>query len=257
MNDAFGRPQSVVVLGGTSDIAQAVTERLAGTTCRTVVLAGRDEEALAGAGRRARAAGAERTATVRFDALGDAAGAVVDRCFEAAGGSADLVLLAVGALGPPRGDADDPQGVADLMTVNCAWPAAALSAAVGRLRAQGHGRVVVLSSVAAVRTRRSNLAYGAAKAGLDNLACSLAETLRNEPVRVQVVRLGFVHTKMTEGRRPPPFAVTVDRAATAIIEGIERRGPVIWAPPPLRWMFAVARLLTLRQWWALPGASEG
>ena len=38
------------------------------------------------------------------------------------------------------------------------------------LRAQGHGRIVVLSSVAGVRVRRANYVYGASKAGLDAFA---------------------------------------------------------------------------------------
>jgi len=41
MNDAFGRPQSMVVLAGTSEIARAVIRRTAADRCRTVVLAGR------------------------------------------------------------------------------------------------------------------------------------------------------------------------------------------------------------------------
>ncbi|MGH9089413.1 MAG: SDR family NAD(P)-dependent oxidoreductase [Acidimicrobiales bacterium] len=256
MNDAFGRPQTVLVLGGTSAIAQAVIDRLAGTTCRTVVLAGRDDDTLSRAAERATSAGAERTATVHFDALATEADDVVDRCFEAAGRAVDLVLVAVGALGPPKGDAADPKVVADLMTVNCTWPAAALVAMVHRLRVQGQGRVVVLSSVAAVRTRKNNLAYGAAKAGLDVFARGVAETLRGTAVVVQIVRLGFVRTKMTDGRRSPPFAVSVDQAADDIVAAMERGGAVVWSPPALRWFFTVARMLTLRQWWSLPGVSE-
>ena len=40
MNDAFGHPQSVVVLGGTSEIAQQVVALLAADRCRSVVLGG-------------------------------------------------------------------------------------------------------------------------------------------------------------------------------------------------------------------------
>ena len=42
------------------------------------------------------------------------------------------------------------------------------------LRNQGHGRIVVLSSVAGYRVRAANLVYGAAKAGLDGFALGSA-----------------------------------------------------------------------------------
>ena len=47
MQDAFGSPQSVLVLGGTSEIALATVRLLIERRCRTVVLAVRDPEAAA------------------------------------------------------------------------------------------------------------------------------------------------------------------------------------------------------------------
>ena len=49
MQDAFGHPQRLVVLGGTSDIARAVAARLCRERVRTVVLAGRSASLLAAA----------------------------------------------------------------------------------------------------------------------------------------------------------------------------------------------------------------
>ena len=48
MRDALGAPQSVLVLGATSDIAQAITRKLVERRCRTVVLAARRPEHLDG-----------------------------------------------------------------------------------------------------------------------------------------------------------------------------------------------------------------
>ena len=42
-----------------------------------------------------------------------------------------------------------------------------------RLRRQGHGRLVVLSSVAGERARRANFIYGSSKSGLDAFAQGL------------------------------------------------------------------------------------
>ncbi len=42
MENAFGQPQNVVVLGGSSDIARSITKALCAARTRTVVLAGRN-----------------------------------------------------------------------------------------------------------------------------------------------------------------------------------------------------------------------
>ena len=139
-----------------------------------------------------------RVETVTFDASTlDDVDKTVMRCFEAAAEPVDLVVVAVGELGSQAVDEMDPDRVARMMTVNLTWPAAALSAVAGRMRRQGHGRIIVLSSVAGFRIRRSNFIYGSAKAGLDGFALGLAEALRGTGVSVHIVRPGFVHTKMT------------------------------------------------------------
>ncbi len=85
--------------------------------------------------------------------------------------------MAVGDLGDPETDEDHPDRVAHLLTVNATWPASALSAVAAQLRVQGHGRILVLSSVAGYRVRRANFVYGTAKAGLDAFAMGLGEAL--------------------------------------------------------------------------------
>ena len=253
MDDAFGSPQSVVVLGGTSDIATAIVSRLVAARTRTVVLAGRDPGRLASAAAALGPAGATAR-TVVFDAADVAdAGPAVDRCFEAAGDDVDLVLVAVGLLGEPADHEEDAAGVAEMAAVNYTWPAAAMAAAAGRLRAQGHGRIVVLSSVAGVRVRRANYVYGAAKAGLDGFALGLGDALRGSGVTVQVVRPGFVRSRMTTGRRAAPFATEPAEVAEAVMRGIASGAPVIWAPPILRWVFLVMRHLPAPIWRRLPG----
>jgi len=54
-----------------------------------------------------------------------------------------------------------------------------LTRIVERMRRQGHGTVVVLSSVAGERVRKSNFAYGASKAGLDGFSQGLGDALEH------------------------------------------------------------------------------
>ena len=71
------------------------------------------------------------------------------------------------------------------------------------MRAQAHGWIVALSSVAGERVRRSNFVYGSTKAGFDGFFLGLGEALREHGVRVLVVRPGFVKSKMTDGLERP------------------------------------------------------
>lgn len=252
MLDAFGQPQSIVVLGGTSDIAGAVVDRLCARRCRTVVLAGRDPARLRDAAARATRAGATQLSEVVFDAREvTAAGTTVDRCFDAAG-DVDVVLLAVGVLSG-RDNELDAAHAADVAAVTYAWPVAAATRAAARLVDQGYGRLVVLSSVAAVRVRRANFVYASAKAGLDAFALELADTVRASGVTVQVIRPGFVRTKMTAGLPAAPFATTPAAVADAVVTGLATTDTVIWVPQALRWVFGVLTLVPTAIWKRLPG----
>jgi decaprenylphospho-beta-D-erythro-pentofuranosid-2-ulose 2-reductase len=254
VNDAFGQPQSVLVLGATSDIARAALKQLAAARLRTAVLAGRDQAGLDAAAAEAREAGVTETQTVLFDAH-DVGGvdAVVDVCFGASAVPIDLVIVAVGVLGEQEDDEADAARSAEVMTVNYVWPSAALLAVARHLKAQGSGTVMVLSSVAGVRVRRANFIYGSTKTGLDAFALGLADALDGTGARVQVVRPGFVHTKMTAGRDPAPFATTPEAVASAMIAGLESGARVIWAPSMLRYVFFAFKQLPHAIWRRLPG----
>ena len=99
MIDSVGRPQSVLVLGGSSEIARAMVTRLVPVRCRTVVLAGREGQRLLEAVDEARAGGAEVAESVAFD-VDDVAHHrdFVERVFDRFG-DIDLVIVAAGVLG--------------------------------------------------------------------------------------------------------------------------------------------------------------
>ena len=254
MQDAFGKPQRLVVLGGTSDIARAIAARLCAERVRTVVLAGRSPSLLEQAAAELREAGANEVATVRFDA-GEPAGAAdtVASCLEAAGGPVDLVIVAVGAIGDQAADEDDAARTLEVVNATYTWPVAALSALRGHLVAQGTGRILVISSVAGVRVRRANYLYGGAKAGLDATCIGMAESLRGTGVSLQVLRPGFVRSKMTEGRPEAPFATDVATVADDAVAGLSSGAAVLWSPAALRYVFAGLTALPQALWRRLPG----
>jgi decaprenylphospho-beta-D-erythro-pentofuranosid-2-ulose 2-reductase len=217
------------------------------------VLVGRDVAALERAAKELSALGVESVSTLQLDVLDVARHEEVAREAEELLDGIDLLVVAAGSLGSAELDGLDPDGVARSIGENFTGPAAAITAFAQRMRAQGHGRILVLSSVAGVRVRAANFVYGAGKAGLDGFSQGLGDALAGSGVRVVIVRPGFVRTKMTAGLPAAPLAVDADEVAAAIVTGLERNAAVIWVPGVLRYLFAVMRLLPQQIWRRLPG----
>lgn len=242
MKDALGDVQSVLVLGGNSDIAIATCERLIRRRAREIILAGRDQRALEARAANLRALGAD-VACVHFDALDFAShNDFVAQVFDEHG-DIDLVLLAFGVLGDQRRDERSSGRALQVVQSNFSGAVSVLIPIAERLLAQGHGTIVVMSSVAAERARRSNFIYGASKAGLDWFAQGLADALHGTGVNVIIVRPGFATTKMTAGMKKPPLATTPDAVADAIVEAVRKNRHIVWVPGKLRAVMFVLRHL--------------
>jgi decaprenylphospho-beta-D-erythro-pentofuranosid-2-ulose 2-reductase len=234
MKDALGEVQSVLVLGGTSEIGVATARALVERRARTVVLAARDPSKCAAAADELRAAGAERVESVAFDARDtESHPAFVADVFSRFG-DIDLALVAFGVLG------EEDQAV-EMAEVNYTGAASVMLRLAERMKEQGQGTMVLLSSVAGERARKSNFAYGASKAGVDAFAQGLGDSLAGTGVHVMVVRPGFVHTKMTAGMEAAPMSTTPDAVAKEIVRGLARGAHTVWAPPPLRLVMSVLR----------------
>lgn len=241
MKDAFGAPQSLLILGGTSEIGLATARRLIARRTRTVYLAGRPSEALDAAAGQLRALGAEAHA-VPFDALDPASHEeVLGKLFTE--GDIDMVLLAFGVLGDQARDEREPLAAVHVAQVNYTGAVSASLVCATALQQQGHGALVVLSSVAGERARRANFIYGSSKAGLDAFTQGLADALHGTGVHVMIVRPGFVRTRMTAGLDEAPLATTPGAVAAAIELGLRRRSATIWVPGTLRLVMAALRHL--------------
>ncbi|MFE6284976.1 decaprenylphospho-beta-D-erythro-pentofuranosid-2-ulose 2-reductase [Streptomyces sp. NPDC057877] len=247
MKDAFGLPQSLLVLGGTSEIALATARRLITRRTRTVWLAGRPSPALEAAAGRLRARGAE-VHTVAFDALDpESHETVLGKVF--AEGDVDLVLLAFGVPGDQAHDERDPASAVRVAQTNYTGAVSASLVSARALQAQGHGSLVVLSSVAGERARRADFIYGSSKAGLDTFAQGLGDALHGTGVHVMVVRPGVVlrpgaaRSKLIGGLPEAPLATTPEAVATAIELGLRCRSETVWVPGSLRLLMSALRHL--------------
>lgn len=235
MNNAINQPQTILVLGGNSDIARAIVAELSSLALKTVVLACRNPETADTSG----FAEHVEVATVAFDATDFAAHAPMVEAAATAHGDLDVVIQAFGQLGVDA--ADDPVAAAELATVNYAGAVSSGLAVAAQLRKQGHGTLVVLSSVAGVRTRASNFVYGSTKAGQDAFATGLGHSLHGSGANVMTVRPGFVRSSMTAGLDEAPFTVDPSVVAEAVAQGLKKGSSVVWAPGKLRGVFGLLR----------------
>ncbi|MFG2375879.1 decaprenylphospho-beta-D-erythro-pentofuranosid-2-ulose 2-reductase [Streptomyces sp. NPDC048504] len=232
-------PQSLLVLGGTSEIALATARRMIARRTRTVWLAGRPSAALESAASELRVLGAE-VHTVAFDALDpDSHETVLGKVF--AEGDVDMVLLAFGILGDQARDEREPAAAVRVARTNYIGAVAAGLVSARALQTQGHGSLVVLSSVAGERARRADFIYGSSKAGLDTFTQGLGDALHGTGVHVMVVRPGFVRSKPTAGPDRAPFATTPEAVATAIELGLRRSSEAVWVPGTLRVVMSALR----------------
>jgi decaprenylphospho-beta-D-erythro-pentofuranosid-2-ulose 2-reductase len=239
MIDAVGSPQSVLLLGGTSEIGLAIVRRLAGGRPIRVILAGRAstrlDEAVASLEQ-----GGCAVQTLDFSATDTGTHAeVVAKAF--AGGDVDVAVVAFGLLGDAEAAWQDVDTAVELATVNYTAAVSVGVALAGQFRSQGHGAIVALSSVAGERVRRSNFVYGSSKAGMDGFYLGLGEALRPSGVRVTVVRPGFVKTRMTAGKPAAPLSVTADDVADVVAAAVRNQRELVWAPSPLRAVMSVLR----------------
>ena len=241
MIDAVGNPQSILLLGGTSEIGLAIVEAFATDRPMRVILAARPSERLDAAKARVEKLGCA-VETVDFDARAvDTHSDVIRKAF--AGGDIDVSVVAFGLLGDAEKAWTDVEAAVELATVNYTAAVSVGVALAERLREQSHGAIVALSSVAGERPRRSNFVYGSTKAGLDAFYTGLTEALRPNDVGVTVVRPGFVHTRMTEGMKPAPLSTTPEAVAAAAVDAVRNRREQVWVPAPLRGVMSVLRHL--------------
>ena len=243
MKDALGSSQSILVLGGGSDIARATCIALARRRNARIVLAARKPESLDASVAAIRAAGASSVETVAFDATDFGtheafAAAMFERYCDF-----DVVLVTFGVLGDQARAELDPAAALEIVETNYTGVVSVTVPIVQRLVAQGHGAIVLLSSVAGERARKSNFVYGSSKAGIDAYYQGLADSLAGTGVQVLVVRPGFVVSKMTEGMSPAPLSTTPEAVAAAIARGLERGSTTVWAPPVMRLVMAGLRHL--------------
>ena len=243
--DAVGNPQTVLVLGGTSEIGLAICERYLRNAPVNIVLAALpDDPGREAAVAQMKAAGAKSVRLVDFDAVAtDTHPAVIDECF-ADGGvpvDVDVAIVAFGLLGDAEELWQNQRKAVQIAEINYT---AAVSVGVllgEKMRNQGFGQIIAMSSAAGERVRRSNFVYGSTKAGLDGFYLGLGEALREYGVHVLVIRPGQVRTRMSAHVKEAPLTVDKEYVADLAVTASAKGKDLVWAPGAFRYVMMVLR----------------
>lgn len=245
--DAVGNPQTILLLGGTSEIGLAICERYLRDANARVILADlpdhpRKDDAIAAM----KSAGAKACEWIDFDGVkSDTHPAVIEQAWS--GGDVDVAIVAFGLLGDAEELWQNQRKAVQIAEINYT-AAVSVGVLVGeQMRAQGSGRIIAMSSAAGERVRRSNFVYGSTKAGLDGFYLGLGEALREYGVRVLVIRPGQVRTSTTiahlkaTGAKEAPFTVDKEYVAELAVTASAKGKELVWAPGAFRYVMMVLR----------------
>src|ERR1700722_16045803 len=251
--DAVGNPQTILLLGGTSEIGLAICERYLRNASARIVLAALPDDPLRDAAvAQMKAAGAKSVEVIEFDAVDtESHPKVIDAAFQegTVGGPRDIdvAIVAFGLLGNAEELWQNQRKAVQIAEINYT---AAISVGVllgEKMRTQGFGQIIAMSSAAGERVRRSNFVYGSTKAGLDGFYLGLGEALREYGVRVLVIRPGQVRTTTTiahwkaTGAKEAPFTVDKEYVADLAVTASAKGKELVWAPGAFRYVMMVLR----------------
>lgn len=232
----------VVILGALSAIAMA-TARIYAAEGAALMLVARNADRLKGLADDLRTRGAAEVETAAIDLEVAAANAPALMAeWKARLGGLDHVHVIYGYLGTQEKATSDPAELARITSSNYSTAVQWCEAAANVMRAQKHGSVVAISSVAGDRGRQSNYAYGAAKGGLALYMQGLAHSLSPTGARAVAVKPGFVDTPMTDGlKKGGALWASPEKIGKIVRRAADKGGPVQYAPGIWRMIMLVIR----------------
>jgi 3-oxoacyl-[acyl-carrier protein] reductase len=213
--------RSVVVTGGSRGLGLGIVQKLAADGHRPVAIARRMSDELAAAIEQAERGCPDRIRFVPFD-LSDIAGipGLVKELRHTVGPIFGLVNNAgigtTGALALMHNTE-----IERLVRVNTLSPIVLTKYVIRHMLADGGGRVVNVSSIAASTGYSGLSVYGATKASLVGFTRALAREVGRRGVTVNAIAPGFVDTEMTQGMEGEERSRIARRSALKRLPDVE------------------------------------
>lgn len=223
-------PQTILLLGATSDISRALAHRHAQAGDQ-LILAGRNVAALEKEAQDLRIRYEATVQTSVFDAV------LIDThpvFYQSLSATPDIVYCVFGFLPDQPSAEQDPSLAQQTLMVNFNGAVSILGIVANDFEERKAGTIVGISSVAGERGRASNYFYGSAKAGFTAFLSGLRNRLNKSQVHVLTVKPGFVRTRMTaQMDLPPLITADPDEVASAMLKAIRKKKHILYT----KWMW--------------------
>lgn len=236
-----------VILGATSALGQAVARRLASEGHR-LILCARDQAKLDAVVKDISVRNHSTVDSVSGRDNQSTTGHIIDfdqisehESMLDAMGDADNFWFFYGTL-PDQSECESNwEHTAAAFHTNFTSAASLLTLLANRLERRGHGSIVVVTSVAGDRGRKSNYVYGTAKGALNLFCQGLRNRLAGSGVQVLTVKPGFIDTPMTQAieKKPAILWATADQVAADIVVAQKRGKDIIYS----RWFWRYILLI--------------
>lgn len=238
--------RSIAITGASSGIGRALAVELAGPGVK-LHLIGRDADRLRGTAQACRDKGSDVSVGV-VDVRDAAAVAESLSAFDDAS-PIDLLIANAGVsagLAPGRGP--EAAGVSRrVMDINYGGMLNTVEPMLPRLIARRAGRIVLVSSLAALRPQPDLPSYSATKMAVRGYGIALRGWLARHSVGVSLVYPGFVTSPMSERHIGfKPFEMSAEKAARHVVRRLRRGRAVVAFPLPMVLAAMVNMLLPAR-----------
>ena len=229
---------NVLILGATSDVAQALAHKF-GSEGFSITLAARDSARLADVVKDLQIRHNTTVDTVEFDALDYASHAAF---YNNLSTKPDVVISVFGYLGDQNVSQTDFAEAQKVIASNYTGAVSILNIVANDFEQRKSGTIIGISSVAGDRGRQSNYIYGSAKAAFTAYLSGLRNRLVKSKVHVITVKPGFIRTKMTAGM-PLPAPVTAKPAQVAndIFRAYQKQSNVVYTLWMWRFIMMIIR----------------
>jgi len=221
--------RKILVAGATSAIAEA-TCRLYAASGDRLYLVGRREELLKNISLDLKARGADSVTYQVLDLTQLAKHQELLENADLAMGGVDMLFVAYGTLPNQKACEDSVELALHEFNTNCISVISLVSIVANTFQKKKNGYIVVITSVAGDRGRRSNYFYGSAKSAVSIFLQGLRSRLNNNGVNVINIKPGFVDTPMTASFTKSFIWESPENIAKGILNAVNKKHDIVYLP---------------------------
>lgn len=238
----MSNPQNIVIIGATSAMAIHCA-RLWAKEATNFILIGRNQEKLEKVANDLCARSPQSSAkciVMNFNAQNE----ITDLAEELGKTlTIDKVLIAHGTLPVQAECQNNIRSAHQALLINGVSPSLFAEAFAKLLEQQDHGNIILISSVAGDRGRKSNYVYGSAKGLVTRYAQGLQHRLHKTNVNVLLVKPGPTATPMTDNLEINTGLAKVEDVAKDIVKADQERKSVLYTPKKWCLIMLIIKLL--------------